>query len=333
MRSRLITALSVCICVTMALLVGGVVAHAESISDRVDLNSLDPNKTATIRIDYASAVADNPDALSALKSEPMIVSLYKLADLSEGLPLAQVLTDAGINTLDDSGTHAWPGNPGDKFSKLALSAASIFEAQGTEHSYIFKSDSSGIASIDGVAPGVYVAVSLPTLGANNVRIDVAPMIISVPEAAGNGSVNYDIKLVAKGSVVTTPARYKIVKRWVGDSNKLRPKSVSVLIARDGAQWKTIELSGDNNWSFIWDNDGANYSVAEKSVNSAYRQSISNDETGIFVLTNTYIETPPSDEEIVDTSDPSAAILTSLMLFAGALLILSLKLRRKEVNHG
>jgi hypothetical protein len=81
----------------------------------------------------------------------------------------------------------------------------------------------------------------------------------------------------------------VQKVWKG-SDKNRPKSVSVQLLRNGTPYgKPVSLSSANAWKHTWANldNNAVWTVDELSLPKNYTKTITGDQSGGFVITNTY----------------------------------------------
>lgn len=86
---------------------------------------------------------------------------------------------------------------------------------------------------------------------------------------------------------------KVEKVWKLDDGGKAADSVTVTLLRDGKEYKTVELSDDNDWKYTWKNlsKGYKYTVEETDVPDGFKVSV--DKKGsTFVITNDDIGKEP-----------------------------------------
>lgn len=94
----------------------------------------------------------------------------------------------------------------------------------------------------------------------------------------------------------------VMKVWNGDSESQRPDSIEVYLLQDREVVDTVVLNAENRWSHQWKDlpEGHEWRVAEKPVTG---YTVESDLIlGIFLITNTYQETEPTDP--TGPSDPT-----------------------------
>lgn len=98
------------------------------------------------------------------------------------------------------------------------------------------------------------------------------------------------------------------KVWVGDDENIRPGSISVTLKRDGADYETVSLSNDNDWSHVWIGLSveSEWSITENNVPAGYTSSVAITNDGnAFTITNSYGTAPtpsPSPSPDIDIDD-------------------------------
>lgn len=93
----------------------------------------------------------------------------------------------------------------------------------------------------------------------------------------------------------------VTKKWVGDSDDIRPDSIQVTLYRDGASYETVELSSENNWTYSWAglDDASTWTMVEDNIPTGYTLAIDQADDG-YTMTNTY---HAPDTEIPEESPP------------------------------
>ena len=192
-----------------------------------------------------------------------------------------------------------------------------------------KTDFEGKASFDALKPGLYLAITERIIQDETTYVfDSA--LIALPGLGADGLWQYQIDVTSKSEIIP-PSRddeeieLKVLKLWKGDEGRnSRPKNIEVEIFRDGASYKKVELSQDDNWSYSWTakDDGAKWTVIERNTPSGYTMTLEK-RGNSFVLTNTY--TPKNPDEPFDapqTGDTSNIMLyVILMIVLGSMLII------------
>jgi len=85
------------------------------------------------------------------------------------------------------------------------------------------------------------------------------------------------------------------KIWYG-AGVAHPKSVDVVLYRDGEVYDTVTLSAANNWSFTWEDltDEFEWTVDEPSVPSGYNKTVRRNGNS-FTITNTHEDNPKTGD--------------------------------------
>lgn len=134
---------------------------------------------------------------------------------------------------------------------------------------------------------------------------------------------------------------KVLKKWDDDGHKKdRPKEVVVQLLRDGKVYDTVTLNADNNWRYTWQGLESDYrwTVVEKELKN-YSVEVSKE--GItFVVTNTYVDDVPEEQNPTNTPKPTLPQTGQLwwpvpvLLCAGLLLLIVglVRSRRSKTNE-
>jgi len=161
-------------------------------------------------------------------------------------------------------------------------------------------------------------------------ISPVPFLISIPQWDGDEYTNRVwIDLVKYTQKDKNLRFYEVIKKWEGDTEEIRPDSISVDLYHNHRRERTIELSKGSHWYYSWYapvND-SDWTVRESEVPGyASELAISTEEEKtVFTITNRLL---PEKETIPDTSDHllvyAISACLSLCLGIGAALILFMK---------
>ncbi len=134
--------------------------------------------------------------------------------------------------------------------------------------------------------------------------------------------------------ITNTKLFKVIsisveKIWYGQG-VAHPKSIDVVLYRDGTAFDTVTLTADTQWGHVWTDltDEFTWTVDEPSVPSGYTKAVRQEGTH-FTITNTHADIPK-------TGDDNNTLLWSGMLTAGLagaawMMILLLSPRKKETE--
>ncbi|TGD23173.1 Cna B-type domain-containing protein [Companilactobacillus suantsaicola] len=92
----------------------------------------------------------------------------------------------------------------------------------------------------------------------------------------------------KVTPVPKKTSFTVTKKWSGDTNASRPKSVSVQLTANGkAYGDPVTLNSDNNWTYTWNDlsKDSKYSVTEQAV-SGYTANVDVTDNQHAIITNT-----------------------------------------------
>ena len=163
-------------------------------------------------------------------------------------------------------------------------------------------------------------------------------LASVPYKEANGSWTYDLVIDAtkfSKEVEKKSHSYRITKVWneEDDDDSARPSKITITILKDSKFWKDVDLSDDNDWTYVIDKETAgtsNFAVAEKKnkdsnyTQSNWKSSSGKDDQITITCTNT--KPSPGKKKItttvVKTGDPTDMnLMVAIFAFSGLVLIL------------
>ena len=189
-------------------------------------------------------------------------------------------------------------------------------------------DSSGKVVFNGLERGLYL-VTWQKHTTGGYTYTPEPFLVGVPGLDAADDWIYDVTAAPKYDRDREPdspddktVRRKVLKVWKDNGDKTnRPKTVTVLLLRNGKVYDQVILSEENNWSYTWDNLNKKdtWQVVESDVAGDYTVTVSRE--GItFVVTNTLSEEIPDepppgdlppkqpDEDIPDETPPQGPVL-------------------------
>lgn len=198
-----------------------------------------------------------------------------------------------IAELDETGYY-----PSDAFKDSGISIAGIVNDPSavnakTVYDYVIKNDlnvrsnqiKNGKAVFETISDGIWLVFC-----EENGTHRFAPYIIFMPYEQ-NGKLNYQVTSTPKlEENKPNNKNIYLLKKWEDKNNaaKIRPKSVEILLYRDGKKVESVLLNEACGWSHTFTNlpvDG-NYSIEEKPV-TYYVSQVSGDSENGFIVTNTY----------------------------------------------
>ena len=253
--------------------------------------------------------------------ENISVKLYKIADVSSDFqytltshfePSELILN--GVRT-----TGEWD------VIRSTLEAHII--ADNIKADAIAKTDSEGIVCFEDLKPGLYLAV-VGTVTQEDIICFFDSALVALPGLSADGRPQYQVTVASKSEMIPPSDKeieLKVLKLWKGDEGRnSRPKNIEVEIFRDGASYKKVVLSEDENWSYSWTakDDGAKWTVIERNTPSSYTMTAQNRGTS-FILTNTYTPAKPDGPfDAPQTGDTFNIMLyVILMIVSGSMLII------------
>jgi len=96
--------------------------------------------------------------------------------------------------------------------------------------------------------------------------------------------------------IIQPITVNVEKVWKDGNSKDRPKSVEVVLYRNGEVYETVTLNKDNDWSYSWElTDEYDWTVDEASVPKGYKKTVSHDGND-WTITNTLKKIPKTGDD-------------------------------------
>lgn len=192
---------------------------------------------------------------------------------------------------------------------------------------IARTDSKGLVCFKSLKPGLYLATG-GTMTGKELTCFFDSALVALPGLSADGHWQYRVTVASKSEMIPPSDKeieLKVLKLWKGDEGRnSRPKNIEVEIFRDGASYKKVVLSEDENWSYSWTakDDGAKWTVIERNTPSSYTMTAQNRDTS-FILTNTYTPAKPDGPfDAPQTGDTSNIMLyVILMIVSGSMLII------------
>ena len=280
--------------------------------------SIDTTQTVTVTLKY------DPDGFKSLDGAKF--KIYKVADVSANGTITVVagLNDANVNTEKMDAAEA---------ARLA----GILKDATADHTATI---SDGVAVISDLPVGVYLLVGEETK-VDKKTYTPTPSFFSIPQKIDHAysyePFNVEVKYTFKEEPPSEETvSYKVIKKWAGDNEKIRPAEITVAIIEGSTQKETVVLNKTNNWTYEWTGKkDIVYRVVEKNIPEGYSVTQTGTTTE-FILTNTYhSETPPpattpptptAPPENPPGSPPNTGDYTDLrkmgMLLGGSLIVIA-----------
>ena len=287
-------------------------AMAASASDAVE--SIIPEKECSLTVSYCCAET----AFSGVE-----VKLYRIAEVSADFKYtlthpfgASGLILDGIQTADE-------------WNVVRSTLETHILAHNISPEFTSVTNEAGQASFGTLRTGMYLAI-VNQVSQDNLHYRFDSALIALPGLGTDGRWQYQVSVNAKGEVLPPldpdeEVEFKVLKLWRGDEDRNdRPKSIEVEIFCDGTSYKTVILSEENHWAYIWSakDEGSSWTVIERNVPQGYIMTVE-ERQSTFVLTNTWTPTYPGDPgDPPQTGDTSNILLyVLLMIGSGSILII------------
>ncbi|MBQ7428538.1 MAG: Cna B-type domain-containing protein [Butyrivibrio sp.] len=256
--------------------------------------------TGSITIYYNCA---GKDLVNVVAHAYMIATVndgrYELVDAFSGAGITD--DDMNILSVDDFDDEEKIENAQKVYAEYAKTFYEYALLNGISDDALAISGSDGVATFSDLSIGVYIIYTEP-LRVGTFTYVTAPLMVAIPSwDAVNGVYKLDCVVTAKCEEIEDDIDYTLRKVW-NDSGyeSNRPGSITAKIYCDGAEYATVTLSSENNWSYSWSYAaGHTFSVTEVSTASGYTASVSQN-AYTFTITNTY--TPPETPETPTTPD-------------------------------
>lgn len=234
-------------------------------------SAVDLNKEGSVTI-----VMEAPETGNSLSGA--VIELYRVAEAkSENNMLSFVLIEAfagsgvSLKDLEAAGLAQ-------KLADFAAAKSDLKKATGT-------TDIEGILCFSGLKAGIYLVVQK---GSVEGYYPFTPFLISLPLTSEDGTGwIYDVSAAPKMELLPKePTTLTVKKAWIDNDSKNRPTSVTVQLLNDKKVVETITLSGENSWTYTWDDlDAAGkWSVQEINIPKNYKVSYSANGT-VITITN------------------------------------------------
>lgn len=250
-----------------------------------------------------------------------VVAAYRVADMdaSGGLSAVDALSDLVVQTgIDlsalDGSTEA------SELQAIAQTLRGRVAASPSSFEGATATVQSGVAVLAGLKPGLYLVVE------DDVTVDgttylFSPYLLAIPSWEADGTFAYDrtVKATKFSTVPADAFSNRVLKVWKGDTQAVRPASITIDIYNGNELYESVVLSAANGWSYTWDGQG-NWSVRERmdglgNYTGRVTMSISGAGSQIdtaITVTNTY-RTPGKPPSTGDATD----IALAPILLAGA----------------
>lgn len=253
--------------------------------------------------------------------EDVSVKLYKIADVSSDFQYTLTshfeLSELILNGVRTNG----------EWNVIRSTLEAHIIAENIKSDAVAKTDSEGLVCFENLKPGLYLA-TVGTVTGKELTCFFDSALVALPGLSADGRPQYQVTVASKSEMIPSSDKeieLKVLKLWKGDEGRnSRPKNIEVEIFRDGASFKKVVLSEDDNWSYSWTakDDGAKWTVIERNTPSRYTMTAQNRDTS-FILTNTYTPVKPDGPfDAPQTGDNSNIMLyVILMIVSGSILIL------------
>lgn len=271
-----------------------VTVYAYSTTDAKDPISL--TEECSLSLDYA---------LGEVAFADVAVKLYKVATVSQDYQYT-ITQDFAPVELRLNGIKSQS-----EWDTVRSTLESYIAANNIAATAEAVSDETGKVRFEKLETGLYYVPAV-TATDNGFCYYFASAIVSLPNLDGEGNWNYSVAVNTKPDVrppASGDLEYKILKLWQGDGEHERPQEVTVDIIKDNKVVKTVVLSAENNWNYIWyaADDGSIWTVAERDVAPGYTVTIKKSAT-TFSIINSYDKNPPGPPPTGDTSNIGLYIL-------------------------
>lgn len=312
-RKRLALILAVCVCICLL----PVEVLAVNTADACELISTDEMCTLNLTFAY--------DGEKFKSSE---ILLYKIADVSADYQYTytEKFSDCTVKLNGISSDEEW------KVLKDTLH--SYITSKGISADFSEFTDDDGKCSFTDLSTGLYYIPDMH-LSVDEIRCYYDSAIVAVPNLnETDGTWNYDVSVYPKPESDLTPVKgdlkYTVIKLWKDEKNrKMRPKSVEIDIYKNDVPVKTVILSDENNWSYSWiaEDDGSYWTVAEKNIPKGYTMTVENRSTTFVVTNAAEYENTTDTPKTGDTNN--IVIYAAIMCVSGIAIIIIGIFKKRE----
>lgn len=238
--------------------------------------SLDVNRECSLLLEYSS----NDNVFSGTE-----VKIYRVAELyADGdYALIAPFDQIPVNIHGITSQKEW--------QDAANTLAAYITAQQIQPTAAALTDSAGKAHFEDLQTGIYLVLGI-TVENDTAYYRFENFCVFLPRPQSDGSYDYHLEAKPKSTLDTKPSEpeeedFQVVKLWkdTGIRNQ-RPKSITVAILKNGAHYKTLQLSKENDWSATWSAPAGKdrWTVIEKDVPDPYKVVIT-ESRGVFTITN------------------------------------------------
>lgn len=252
--------------------------------------------------------------------EGMSVSIYRFADVAANgdVTLSGKFANYPIDISGDSAQ---------KHHALAQTLNVFAKRDNLEPDVETKIDEYGFAVVKDLRPGMFLIASQRYETEDGVYF-LSPSIVSIPtKLSEDGQWLYSVHILPKSTFKSDGSAViekKVEKIWRDEGSEAeRPKSIEVVLLRNGKAYQTVELNATNGWSYSWKNLPAKDEWLLAEVNPKGYTVMISDDGKITSIYNTrqQKEPPPKEPDIPDTGMlwwplPVLAVLGVALVFAG-----------------
>lgn len=188
--------------------------------------------------------------------------------------------------------------------------------------------SGGKYTFTGVAYGIYLLCG-DDFSSGGVDYHPIPAIVSVPTNT-DGNLNWNVSITGKYDT-NDLLSISVLKIWKGDSETVRPKTVTVQLQMNGENYgEPVVLSKDNNWRYTWNDLPSTevWYVKEVQIPQYYKANTTRVEN-TFVIENSRLVPPPTVPPRIPQTGQLWWPVYSMVCVGMAFIALGLIRRRKS----
>ncbi|HBL40283.1 MAG TPA: hypothetical protein DDY98_01405 [Ruminococcaceae bacterium] len=231
-------------------------------------------------------------AVSAAK-----VNIYRVADYEFG---KSMVLSGGFADLRDS----MDLSSREKMEKSALTLYSYCTANQKSATASAVSDAEGNVDFSALSEGYYL-VAIDSVTTEDYTYSFSPFLVCLPEYnTSNGTENNSVCAYPKATRGEVQKYFDLSVVIVWDDagyEQYRPSFVRVDLICDGELYDSVNLSEENNWSYVWTHLEANHEwmVGEHNSSNMYTVDIEKPENNRFVIE--YTVRGPKETEPTETT--------------------------------
>lgn len=315
MKKRLITAIMLCLIVSLSLVSVSVPAYAVSTTETDELIVPDTVCGLTVSYTHAGQVFSGES-----------VKIRRVASVSEDYQYTALapFSSAGLTLNGLTSQTEW--------KVLSNTLNTFAETQSVSVTASAKTDASGKVHFQNLDTGLYLVSGVRADNGEYLCV-FEPFLVSIPTLGVDRSWSYKVESHPKAEEYqpkNEEVEYYVVKHWWDTGYTIkRPASVVIDIYQNNVFMDSVVLSEENRWSYSWTarDDGSVWQVMERNVPAGY--TMSQYRYGwTFVVTNTstHPSVPPS------TGDSSNFMFWIILAaISGAVLIVIAVTGKKQNN--